>query len=158
MYSNKENTEIVVVNFTQSKWKSKFLVRCSWTLRDDHNSLYCPNCCIVFIPTSVRAGRTGVWVPVGAEGFIILNTSRPDLGRTQPLLRRVPGFLSLGVKEAERWRPHHFHLLQRSRLSGPIPLLPSFTVYSWRVRDNFSCCLIDVAYVITLSEFCTVLA
>jgi hypothetical protein len=79
---------------------------------------------------SVRAGRSGVRVPVGSRIFFSVS-SRPTLGSTQPI-QWVPGALSPGVKLIT-----HLKLVPRSRKCGSIHPLP--------IRLHMAQCLISSA-------------
>jgi hypothetical protein len=56
--------------------------------------------------TGLRAGWSGVRVPVGATDFFLTPASRPVLGPTQPPIQWVPGVLSLEVKRPGREADH----------------------------------------------------
>jgi hypothetical protein len=79
---------------------------------------------LVSVGTRLHAGRSGVWILVGAKGFLH-EMSRPTMGPTQPLLQWVlgeGGCISLGDRPAG---PRGWAWKLELRMSGALPLLPS---------------------------------
>jgi hypothetical protein len=61
--------------------------------------------------------------PGGVTIFLLLTSSRPVLGPTQPPIQWVPGALSPGVKQPGP-EDDHSQLVPRSRIRGSIRPLP----------------------------------
>jgi hypothetical protein len=58
--------------------------------------------------------------------FLFTTVSKPAVGPTQPPIQRVPGALSLRVKQPGMKLTIHLHLAPRSRMRGAIHPLPQY--------------------------------
>jgi hypothetical protein len=77
---------------------------------------------------TLRPGRSGLRIPVGARDFSFLQKSILTLGPTQPPIEWAPRFWGWGVKLIT-----HIPLASRVRMSGPIPLIP---LYAFMTRTG----------------------
>ena len=78
----------------------------------------------VGIVTELQAGRSGVWVPLGANDFSLLQTPRPLPRSTQPSVQWIPGVISRGWSGKSVALTTGFHLLPTLRTVGALPPLP----------------------------------
>lgn len=81
----------------------------------------------------VRAGRSGVWIQVGARDFLFSITVRPGPGAHPASSTMGAVFLSLGVKRVGRDVTTHSPIAPRLRMGRTIDLLSFCFFMVWSV-------------------------
>jgi hypothetical protein len=77
------------------------------------------------------AGRSGVRIPAGDREFVFSKTVQIGC-MTHPVSYSIAiGVLSRGYNGRDVMLTSHFHLVQRLRISGAIPLLPLYAFMAW---------------------------
>ena len=84
----------------------------------------------------LRAGKSGVRIPVEGRDFAPLQTSRPALGSVPPPTE-WDGHSYRGLKRPGR-EVSHLHPLPRLRKCGAIPPLPIYALMAWTGKTSTS--------------------
>jgi hypothetical protein len=83
---------------------------------------------IVSIVTSIQAGQSGIWIPVGARDFPLLQNVRTRSGTPPPASCSMGtcGSFCRGESRRSKKLTTNLHLVTRLRLSGGISPLPFY--------------------------------